>query len=53
MAQYYPANRVFKLPALSRPLRNEEFIEAVNIAREHGLERLDGMGPRSLAIKRG
>ncbi len=42
MAQYYPAHRAFNLPVLSRPLRNEEFLEAVNIAREHGLERLDG-----------
>ena len=50
MAQYYPARRAFKIPALSRPLRNEEFLEAVNIARGHGLERLDGMRPRSRAI---
>jgi putative pyruvate formate lyase activating enzyme len=42
MAQYYPAHRAFNLPALSRPLRNEEYLEAVNIAREHRLERLDG-----------
>jgi putative pyruvate formate lyase activating enzyme len=53
MAQYYPANRVFKIPVLSRPLRNEELIEAVNLAREHGLVRLDGMRTRSVAIKRG
>jgi hypothetical protein len=38
---------------LSRPLRNEEFNEAVNLARKYGLERLDGMRPRSMAIKRG
>jgi putative pyruvate formate lyase activating enzyme len=42
MAQYYPAHRAFKLPALARPLRNEEFLKAVNLARRHGLERLDG-----------
>ena len=53
MAQYYPANRVYKIPMLSRPLRNEEFNEAVNLARKYGLERLDGMRPRSMAIKRG
>ncbi|HUU64162.1 MAG TPA: radical SAM protein [Dehalococcoidia bacterium] len=47
MAQYYPAHRAFKLPALSSPLRNEEFLEAVDIARGHGLERLDGA--RSMA----
>jgi putative pyruvate formate lyase activating enzyme len=45
MAQYHPAHRAFKLPELSRPLRNEEFLEAVNIARGHGLERLDGARP--------
>ncbi len=48
MAQYYPANRAFKIPALSRPLLKQEFIEAVNIAREHGLERLDGIRTRSV-----
>jgi putative pyruvate formate lyase activating enzyme len=53
MAQYYPANRAFRFPVLSRPLRNEELIEALKLAREHGLERLDGMRSRSLAIKRG
>jgi putative pyruvate formate lyase activating enzyme len=42
MAQYHPAHRAFKLPALARPLRNEEFLKAVNLARRHGLERLDG-----------
>jgi putative pyruvate formate lyase activating enzyme len=42
MAQYYPAHRAFKLPALARPLRNEEFLKAANLARRHGLERLDG-----------
>jgi putative pyruvate formate lyase activating enzyme len=50
MAQYYPARRAFKIPAISRPLRNEEFLEAVNIARGYGLERLDEMRTRSLAI---
>ena len=42
MAQYYPAHRAFKLPDLARPLRDEEFLKAVNLARSHGLERLDG-----------
>jgi putative pyruvate formate lyase activating enzyme len=50
MAQYYPAHRAFKLPALSRPLRNEEFLEAVNIARGHGLERLDGARPMARQV---
>jgi putative pyruvate formate lyase activating enzyme len=48
MAQYYPSHRAFKIPALSRPLTREEFAQAVKLAREHGLERLDGVRPRSL-----
>ena len=49
MAQYYPSHRAFKIPSLSRPLLRQEFTEAVNLAREHGLERLDGVRARSLA----
>jgi len=49
MAQYRPAHRAFKIPALSRALLRQEFAEAVNLAREHGLERLDGVRPRSVA----
>jgi len=49
MAQYRPAHRAFKIPALSRALLRQEFAEAVNLAREHGLERLDGFRPRSEA----
>ena len=48
MAQYYPSHRAFKIPALSRPLTREEFAQAVKLARECGLERLDGVRPRSL-----
>jgi len=49
MAQYYPSHRAFKIPALSRPLTRQELAEAIGLAREHGLERLDGIKPRSLA----
>lgn len=49
MAQYYPAHRAFKIPVLSRPLTRQEFTDAVSLAREHGLERLDGVRPRSVA----
>jgi len=49
MAQYHPAHRAFRIPALSRSLSREEFLEAVSLAREHGLERLDGVRSRSLA----
>ncbi len=49
MAQYHPAHRAFKIPALSRALSRQEFVDAVSLAREHGLERLDGVRPRTLA----
>lgn len=49
MAQYRPAHRAFKIPALSRSLLRQEFTEAVSLAREYGLERLDGVRPRSAA----
>jgi putative pyruvate formate lyase activating enzyme len=50
MAQYHPARYALKIPALSRPLQRGEFLEAVNLARDYGLERLDGVRPRSLAM---
>jgi len=49
MAQYYPAHRAFKIPQLSRPLTRQEFAEAITLARQYGLERLDGVRPRTLA----
>ncbi len=49
MAQYHPAHRAFKLPPLSRSLSRQEFVDAVDIARRHGLERLDGVKSRTLA----
>ena len=49
MAQYHPAHRAFKIPALSRALLRQEFVDAVSLAREHGLERLDGVRSRILA----
>jgi putative pyruvate formate lyase activating enzyme len=49
MAQYHPCHRAFKIPSLSRPLTKDEFGEAVNLARTHNLEGLDGVRSRSLA----
>ena len=49
MAQYYPANRANKIPPLSRPITRQEFTQAVELALGEGLERLDGVRPRSLA----
>ncbi len=48
MAQYYPAGSVSeeKYPEINRKLFKEEYIEAVQIAREAGLWRLDERRPR-------
>ena len=48
MAQYYPAGAVSveKYPEINRKLRGEEYAEAVRIAREAGLRRLDERRPR-------
>jgi putative pyruvate formate lyase activating enzyme len=41
MAQYHPCHRAFEFPLLARPVTNDEFMQAVNLARRQGLERLD------------
>ena len=41
MAQYHPCHRSFNMPSLSRPLHREEFQEALNLAHQQGLNRLD------------
>jgi len=41
MAQYYPCHRAFDVPALSRPVNKQEFHEAIDLARQQGLHRLD------------
>jgi putative pyruvate formate lyase activating enzyme len=41
MAQYHPCHRSPEFPLLSRPLIDEEFMRAVDLARRHGLIRLD------------
>jgi len=41
MAQYRPAHKAFNTPLVSRPLLREEFKEAINLARQQGLDRLD------------
>ncbi len=52
MAQYHPSYRAFQIPQLSRPLLKREFLEAVALAYEHGLERLDGLYSLSVARPR-
>ncbi len=41
MAQYRPCYKAFGIPALGRPISSDEFHEALSLAREAGLSRLD------------
>lgn len=41
MAQYHPCHQAFTTPLLSRPVFKEEFQEAIALARQQGLKRLD------------
>jgi putative pyruvate formate lyase activating enzyme len=43
MDQYYPCYKAFDHPPLDRRITREEFAEAVKLAREAGLTRLDGV----------
>ncbi len=45
MDQYRPAFKAQKYPPLDRPLRRDEYAEAVAIAKRHGLRRLDERRP--------
>ena len=41
MAQYHPCYRAFDKPSLARPISRQEFEEAIDLARQQGLRRLD------------
>ena len=41
MAQYHPCYKAFDIPSLARPLQQQEFTEAINMAHQQGLCRLD------------
>jgi len=41
MAQYHPCYKAFDIPQLARPVNEDEFSEAINLARQQGLHRLD------------
>lgn len=43
MAQYRPCHKAMKNPLLNRPLRPEEFQEALRWTKEAGLHRIDGL----------
>jgi putative pyruvate formate lyase activating enzyme len=41
MGQYHPCYKAFEIPPLSRPVTREEFNEAIDLAHQYGLHRLD------------
>ena len=41
MAQYHPCYKAFDIPPLSRPVNKHEFHEALDLAHQQGLNRLD------------
>ena len=41
MAQYRPSYKAHNVPLVSRPLFREEFAEAIKLAHQQGLDRLD------------
>ena len=41
MSQYHPCYKAFDMPQLARPVLKEEFYEAIELAHQHGLDRLD------------
>jgi len=45
MAQYHPSYKAFQIPQLARPPFKQEIIEAVEFARQAGLNRLDSLYP--------
>jgi len=45
MAQYHPCHKAFQIPQLVRPLLKQEFLEAIELAKRAGLNRLDRFDP--------
>lgn len=41
MAQYHPCYKAFDIPQLARPVLGQEFYEAIDLAHQQGLYRLD------------
>jgi len=41
MAQYHPCHKAFDIPQLARPVNRQEFREAIDLAHQRGLHRLD------------
>jgi len=45
MAQYHPCYKAFQIPQLARPLSKQEFLEAIELAKRTGLNRMDRFCP--------
>jgi len=45
MAQYHPCYKAFQIPQLARPLSKQEFLEAIELAKRAGLNRMDRFYP--------
>lgn len=43
MDQYHPCYKAFEYPSLSRRITDSEYSEAINMARDAGLKRIDGI----------
>ncbi len=41
MTQYHPCHKAFDIPQLARPVSRQEFYEAIDLAHQQGLHRLD------------
>ncbi|HJX70122.1 MAG TPA: hypothetical protein VJ441_03410 [Dehalococcoidia bacterium] len=51
MAQYRPCHKASQFPLITRAITGEEFLEAIKLAREQGLERLDRLySPQAVRI---
>ena len=44
MAQYHPCYKTFAMPLLARPVNKQEFKAAIDLARQHGVDRIDRYG---------
>ncbi len=51
MAQYRPCHKAFDIPLLARPVLREEFSEAVDLAHQQGLRRLDSHASLKLILR--
>jgi putative pyruvate formate lyase activating enzyme len=45
MAQYHPCYKAFQIPQLARPLSKQEFLEAIELAKRAGLNRMNRFYP--------